>query len=132
MQRLRALGVGLALDDFGTGYSTLARLAFAPANTVKVDRAYVADIDLDGSRRRFLAGLLELANKLDVRTVAEGVKRPAQLHELRAMGCDLVQGNYVGRPLSEADTTALVLAGGPLLAAEQQPGPSMGRAASPA
>jgi diguanylate cyclase (GGDEF)-like protein len=131
MRRLRTLGVGLALDDFGTGFSTLSRLAFTPADIVKIDRAYVVDIDHDAQRRRFLAGVLELTRSLGLRTVAEGVEREGQLQELRRLGCDLVQGNHTGPPRSEQDITALLLGDGSVLT----PGPvgsPNGRATSPA
>lgn len=116
MNRLRALGVRLALDDFGTGYSTLARLARVPIDTVKIDRFFVADIDHDAYQHRFLSGLLELSRHLGLRTVAEGVERPAQLGELQRLGCDLVQGHFVARPASGAELTPLVLAERPILA----------------
>jgi diguanylate cyclase len=131
MQRLRTMGVSLALDDFGTGFSTLSRLAFTPADIVKIDRAYVVDIDHDAQRRRFLAGVLELTRSLGLRTVAEGVEREGQLQELRRLGCDLVQGNHTGPARSEQDITALLLGDGSVLT----PGPvgsPNGRATSPA
>ena len=131
MQRLRTLGVSLALDDFGTGFSTLSRLAFTPADIVKIDRGYVVDIDHDAQRRRFLAGVLELTRSLGLRTVAEGVEREGQLQELRRLGCDLVQGNHTGPPRSEQDITALLLDDGSVLTLGPVGSP-IGRATSPA
>jgi diguanylate cyclase len=115
MRRLRALGVRIALDDFGTGYSTLARLARTPADTVKIDRCFVAHIDHDEQQRWFLRGMLDLARHLGLRTVAEGVERAGQLHELRRQGCDLVQGHFVARPATGARLTPAVLADLPVL-----------------
>ncbi|MFC4943712.1 putative bifunctional diguanylate cyclase/phosphodiesterase [Pseudonocardia sp. GCM10023141] len=115
MARLRALGVRLALDDFGTGYSTLSRLARTPVDTVKIDQFFVAHIDHDEQQRQFLRGLLDLTRHLRLRSVAEGVERPGQLHELRHQGCDLVQGHLLGRPATAAQLTPLVLADGPVL-----------------
>jgi diguanylate cyclase len=115
LHRLRGLGVRLALADFGTGYSTLARLSNTPMDIVKVDRYFVTDIDHDDHQRGFLAGLLELARTLGLRTVVEGVDRPGQLRQLRRLGCDLVQGSLVGRSGDAAETTALVLADRPLV-----------------
>jgi diguanylate cyclase (GGDEF)-like protein len=117
MRRLRRLGMRLAIDDFGTGYSTLARLSATPVDTVKIDRSFVADIDHDARQRSFLAGLLDLTRQLGVRSVAEGVERPAQLRELRRQHCDMVQGNLVGPPAAADELTAQVLADGPVLAA---------------
>ncbi|MCO1653682.1 putative bifunctional diguanylate cyclase/phosphodiesterase [Pseudonocardia humida] len=118
IHRLRGLGVRLALDDFGTGYSTLARLLATPVDTVKIDRVFVTDVDHDDRQRAFLAALLELARALGMRTVAEGVERPGQLRELRALRCDLVQGHFIARPADAATTTGLLLAGRPLLGPE--------------
>jgi predicted signal transduction protein with EAL and GGDEF domain len=118
MNRLRVLGVRLAIDDFGTGYSTLARLAGMPIDTVKIDRFFVADIDHDVHRHRFLVGLLELTRHLGLRTVAEGVERPGQLRELRRLGCDLVQGHLIARPAPAEELTALVLEEQPVLSPE--------------
>ncbi|TQM04284.1 putative bifunctional diguanylate cyclase/phosphodiesterase [Pseudonocardia kunmingensis] len=115
MRRLRALGVRVALDDFGTGYSTLSRLARTPADTVKIDRSFVAHIDHDEQQRWFLRGILDLARHLGLRTVAEGVERAGQLHELRRQGCDLVQGHFVARPATGARLTPAVLADLPVL-----------------
>ncbi len=110
LRRLRAAGIRIALDDFGTGYSTLARLSSTPVDTVKIDRFFVADIDLDVRQKRFLVGLFELTRHLGVRTVAEGVERPGQLRELRRLGCDLVQGHLIARPAPAEELTPLVLA----------------------
>lgn len=115
---LRAVGVRLALDDFGTGYSTLARLSSTPVDTVKIDRYFVADIDHDAQRKRFLVGLFELTRHLGLRTVAEGVERPGQLHELRRVGCDLVQGHLIGRPASAEQLTPVILAEQPVIGPE--------------
>jgi EAL domain-containing protein (putative c-di-GMP-specific phosphodiesterase class I) len=119
MQRLRRLGVRLAIDDFGTGFSTLARLSVTPVDTVKIDRSFVVDIDHDERQRTFLAGMLELARHLGMRTVAEGVERIGQLHELRLQRCDLVQGNLLGLPADADAVGALVLADRPVLPADQ-------------
>ena len=115
MNALHAAGVRLALDDFGTGYSTLARLSSTPVDTVKIDRFFVADIDHDVQKKRFLVGLFQLTRHLGLRTVAEGVERAGQLHVLRRLGCDLVQGHLIGRPAPPGDLTPLVLAEQPVL-----------------
>jgi EAL domain-containing protein (putative c-di-GMP-specific phosphodiesterase class I) len=117
MHRLRALGVRLALDDFGTGYSTLARLARVPMDTVKIDRVFLADVEHDAQRRRFLAGLLDLGRHLGLRTIAEGVERPGQLRVLQGMNCDLVQGHLLVTPTAGPELTAVILAERPVLPA---------------
>lgn len=115
MNQLRMMGVRLALDDFGIGFSTLARLASTPVDTVKIDRFFVADIDHDIRRQRFLLGLFELVRHLGLRTIAEGVERPGQLRELRRLGCDLVQGHLIARPAPAEAITPMVLAEQPVL-----------------
>jgi EAL domain-containing protein (putative c-di-GMP-specific phosphodiesterase class I) len=70
----------------------------------------------DAQQRSFLAGIIDLARHLGLRTVAEGVERPGQLGQLRRLGCDLVQGNVIGQPGCASKITALVLANQPLLA----------------
>lgn len=119
LMALRRIGVRIALDDFGTGYSTLARLASTPVDTVKIDRFFVADIDHDVRKKRFLMGMFELTRHLGLRTVAEGVERAGQLHELRRLRCDLVQGHFLARPASAQALTPMVLADAPVLSAAQ-------------
>lgn len=97
LSALRALGVGLAIDDFGTGYSSLAYLQRFPVTRLKVDRAFVSQMDTD-SGRKLVRSILELARQLDLTTVAEGVETTEQLECLADMGCDYVQGYITGRP----------------------------------
>ena len=97
---LRELGVDLAVDDFGTGYSSLAYLQRFPVHALKVDRSFVAGLDLPDSAEsaaivRAIAGL---AAALDLRTVAEGIETSSQLASVTALGCDLGQGFLLGRP----------------------------------
>jgi EAL domain-containing protein (putative c-di-GMP-specific phosphodiesterase class I) len=96
----------------------LARLSVTPVDTVKIDRTFIADIDHDEQQRTFLAGMLELARHLGMRTIAEGVERPGQLRELRRQRCDLVQGNLTRLPADPAAGGELVLADRPVLAAD--------------
>ncbi|GAA3232390.1 hypothetical protein GCM10017691_26960 [Pseudonocardia petroleophila] len=97
--RLCALDVILCLDDVGSGYSSLLHLRHLPFEVVKVDRAFVDDIDSDPDARRFLAAVLTCGRDLGLRVVAEGVERAGQLDVLRSLGVDLVQGHHIGRPV---------------------------------
>ncbi|MET0966904.1 MAG: EAL domain-containing protein, partial [Nakamurella sp.] len=96
--RLRKLGVQLWLDDFGTGYSSLLSLRQIDLRAVKIDIAFIANIDTDPSAERFLRALLALGRDLDLLVTAEGVERPAQADILRELGCPLVQGYLYARP----------------------------------
>lgn len=110
LHALRGVGVGLSIDDFGTGYSSLAYLRRFPVNCLKVDRSFVQDVDTDPRTREIVETVIELAHKLDLVCVAEGVETPAQREALRAAGCDQAQGYLLARPCS-ADDLYAVLAG---------------------
>ena len=95
---LKELGVSLALDDFGTGYSSLTYLQQFPIDIVKIDKSFVDSVD-DRTKKHSLApAIIQLAQTLGLRTVAEGVEHPGQLLRLRNLGCDLVQGFLLHRP----------------------------------
>jgi len=102
LERLRALGVQLAVDDFGTGYSSLAYLSRLPVDRLKIDRAFIHR--LPGSRRdaALCRTIIELARRLDLQVVAEGVENPAQADWLEAHGCPDMQGFHFGRPVAAA------------------------------
>jgi predicted signal transduction protein with EAL and GGDEF domain len=112
LAKLRALGVRIAIDDFGTGFSSLSHLRHLPVDVLKVDRAFVADIELPGAsnRRRDTAGgaaivsaVIGLARGLGLGVVAEGVEKQAQLDFLRAQGCGHCQGYLICPPLPAAE-----------------------------
>ena len=94
LERLRALGVQVALDDFGTGYSSFSYLHRLPVDVLKIDRSFVDRLTVEPRDRAVVAGMIDLARALGLRTVAEGVETPGQLAELGALGCDLAQGFY--------------------------------------
>jgi EAL domain-containing protein (putative c-di-GMP-specific phosphodiesterase class I) len=100
LHRLKDLGVQLSLDDFGTGYSCLAYLRQLPFDELKVDRAFVHNLNQSAEDRRLVQAIIDLAHNFDLRALAEGAPDQATLETLQGMGCDLVQG-YV---LSEALT----------------------------
>ena len=101
LHRLRSLGVRIALDDFGTGYSSLNYLRRFPFDKIKIDRCFVADMTdhagRPGDSAVIVEAVLDLAAKLHMATIAEGVENRAQLDRLRIWGCDQVQGWLTGR-----------------------------------
>ncbi len=95
---LKDLGVHLSIDDFGTGYSSLAYLRRFPVDQLKVDRAFVQDVSEHGDTR-IMEAVVRLAHDLGLEVVAEGVETPCELDTVQALGCDVVQGYLLGRPV---------------------------------
>lgn len=91
-------GVQTILDDFGTGYSSLSCLRDLPVDTVKIDREFTRNMHDDSSMYDLIATIIELAHKLNLKVIAEGVEDENVLSELRTLGCDLVQGYYYSKP----------------------------------
>ena len=106
LRELAGLGVTLSIDDFGTGYSSLAYLKRFPVNTVKIDRAFVRDLDHDEDGRVIANAIISLAHSLSMKTIAEGVETEMQASLLARHGCDEIQGYMIGRPLPVAEFTA--------------------------
>jgi EAL domain-containing protein (putative c-di-GMP-specific phosphodiesterase class I) len=101
-------GVGLHLDDFGTGYSSLSALLQFPVQALKIDRGFINPAaDEDGSNRAIVRSTIALAHSLNLEVVAEGIETPAQLANLRALGCECGQGYLFARPLSAGDAEEL-------------------------
>ncbi|MFL6697595.1 MAG: putative bifunctional diguanylate cyclase/phosphodiesterase [Vitreoscilla sp.] len=92
LHSLRALGVRVALDDFGTGYSSLAYLRRFPFDTLKIDRAFVDELMNSMDTRAIVQMITQLAQTLNMRTVAEGVESASQLSAVSSVGCDEIQG----------------------------------------
>lgn len=92
LEALRSLGITLAIDDFGTGYSSLAYLKYLPIDRLKIDRCFVTEIDRDERDLAFVRAMVDLAQKLNLTVVAEGIERPGQRDILSDLGCQLGQG----------------------------------------
>ena len=99
LERLRGLGLKVAIDDFGTGFSSLAYLRRLPADVLKIDRAFIAELGHHRADADIVGAVIDLARRLGFRTVAEGVETEPQLRVLRALDCDLVQGFLLARPM---------------------------------
>lgn len=103
LERLRERGVKVSLDDFGTGYSSLVYLTAMPADTLKLDRAFIRYMVGDARQQSIVRQVISLAHSLGFTVVAEGVEEVAQRDLLVAMGCDQIQG-YLFSPPLPADT----------------------------
>jgi EAL domain-containing protein (putative c-di-GMP-specific phosphodiesterase class I) len=106
--RLKQLGAELAVDDFGTGYSSLNYLRQLDADTLKVDRAFVKDMETDRGSVNVLQAIKGLANGFGLETVVEGIERPTQKAELARIGFDFIQGWVYCKALPEDQALDLV------------------------
>ena len=104
---LRAIGVTIAMDDFGTGYSSMALLRTLPIDVMKIDRAFVRDLETDQNAVAIARTIVTLGRSLSLRLVAEGIETHGQDRLLREMGCDEFQGYLFGKPMPAAEFTAL-------------------------
>lgn len=114
LARLRAAGIGIALDDFGTGYSSLSYLQRLPVGTLKIDRAFINGLIQEGEERGsepLVRAIIAMAHSLSLEVVAEGVETQTQWEILASLGCDVVQGYLVSRPLPAAEFAEKFLVG---------------------
>ena len=88
------------MDDFGVGFSSLTLLKEFNIDSLKMDRSFFSDLD-NAKTRNVISCILELAEQLDMETVAEGIETEEQIDSLRRLGCDVVQGYYFSRPLPQ-------------------------------
>ncbi|WP_350355111.1 EAL domain-containing protein [Shewanella zhangzhouensis] len=108
MQQLAKMGVSLALDDFGTGYSSLSYLKRFPIHTLKIDKAFVDDIDKSDRDLKMVDSIITIAHNMGLTVVGEGVEVPSQLNILRALKCEEVQGYIYSKAVPEAEFTTLL------------------------
>ena len=108
LNKVKDLGVSIAIDDFGTGYSSLSYLHQYPLDTLKIDRAFVSNMDKSENSRRIVNSIAHLALDLEMDIVAEGIEEKVQLEALRDMGCQYGQGYYMAKPTTAEKTVELI------------------------
>jgi len=100
---LKDLGVMLSIDDFGTGYSSLSYLKRFPIDTLKIDRAFISDLENDGDGASLVSAIISMADSLSMNVIAEGVETNDQLSIIRELNCDLVQGFLYAKPMPKTE-----------------------------
>jgi diguanylate cyclase (GGDEF)-like protein len=108
LSELKTLGVRLSIDDFGTGYSSLNYLRRFPVDTLKIDRSFVSNMDVDNNRK-IVATIVMLAHNLGLRVVAEGTETADQLRQLEELQCDFAQGYFFSKPLESDQAEQLLV-----------------------
>ncbi len=101
LAQLKALGVRLSIDDFGTGYSSLSRLRRIPVDTLKIDRAFISNMDTDPENREIVRAIILLAHNLGLKVVAEGTETEAHINLLKRFNCEMAQGYFYSRPAND-------------------------------
>jgi len=110
MEQLRVLGLRFSIDDFGTGHSSLAHLKRLPVDEVKIDRTFIKELEAQHDDDVIVRSTVNLGHALNLKVVAEGVEEASSWNTLRRLGCDLIQGYFVSKPMPISEFTAWVLA----------------------
>jgi len=105
---LRAHGIRISLDDFGTGYSSLSYLKGLPIDTLKIDKSFIDAMLTDENARVIIESIIYMVRKLGFETVAEGVESKEQYEYLEGIGCDCIQGFFMGKPMPENEIQELL------------------------
>jgi EAL domain-containing protein (putative c-di-GMP-specific phosphodiesterase class I) len=109
LARLRMKGFGLSIDDYGTGYSSMQQLSRIPFTELKIDQSFVLSAIEKESSRVMLASSLDMAKKLGLKAVAEGVETRSHWDLLKNLGCDIAQGYFIAKPMEAAEFADWVL-----------------------
>jgi diguanylate cyclase (GGDEF)-like protein/PAS domain S-box-containing protein len=99
LDRLKAMNVRLEIDDFGTGYSSLSRLQRLPFHSLKIDRSFIRELSAGNGSLDIVRAIMQLAHSLRLEVIAEGVESEEQLHTLRQLKCDYIQGFLFSKPV---------------------------------
>ena len=108
INEIKSLGVTIALDDFGTGYSSFNYLTQIPIDTLKIDKSFIDGICENEKDKCIADSIINLAHKMNISVIAEGVEINDQLEILKSQECDILQGYLFSRPLSDTQLTELI------------------------
>ena len=110
LESLRQLGIGIEIDDFGTGHASIVSLMKLGPDILKIDRELIRHIPVSPEQRRLVGSIIEIGKSLNIAVLAEGVETADHVRILRALGCDLLQGYGLARPMPAADIPAFLTA----------------------
>jgi diguanylate cyclase (GGDEF)-like protein len=108
MRLLKELGVKLAIDDFGTGYSSLSNLQHFPLDRIKIDQSFTREFQQDENVKEITLTIIEMAKRLKLKIIAEGVETESQADYLQQQGCDGLQGYYYSHPVPASELSAIL------------------------
>ncbi len=111
LQALKSIGVKISVDDFGTGYSSMSYLKRFPLDTLKIDRSFVKDLENDPNDESIIKAIVAMSKGLGLTTIAEGVENEQQRELLSRIGCDLMQGYLISRPVPAEQVVAFLSMG---------------------
>ncbi|MBN2824819.1 MAG: GGDEF domain-containing protein [Campylobacterales bacterium] len=99
LNEIKMMGMAIAIDDFGTGYASMSYLKKLPVDTIKIDKEFIKDIDKDRENQAIVDAIISLAKVFNLKSVAEGVESAQHKAFLESVGCDILQGYYISKPL---------------------------------
>jgi diguanylate cyclase (GGDEF)-like protein len=108
MRMLKEQGIKLAIDDFGTGYSSLSNLQHFPLDRIKIDQSFTREFQENDNVKEITLTIIEMAKRLKLQVIAEGVETESQVDHLRQYGCDALQGFYFSQPLPASELTSIL------------------------
>ena len=108
ISELCEMGINIAIDDFGTGYSSLSYLNKFPANLLKIDKSFIDKMNDSDSSKQYVAAIISIGHIMGFKVISEGVEKDTQLHTLKDIGCDLIQGYIWGKPMPADQAEKLI------------------------
>lgn len=108
INEIKAMGMKVAIDDFGTGYSSLSYLNNFPSDLLKIDKAFIDQMNMSESSKQYVAMIISISHILHLKVISEGVESPDQVEVLKKIGCDYIQGFVWGKPMPPEEAARLV------------------------
>ena len=108
INEIKAMGMKVAIDDFGTGYSSLSYLNNFPSDLLKIDKAFIDQMNMSESSKQYVAMIISIGHILHLKVISEGVESPDQVEVLKKIGCDYIQGFVWGKPMPPEEAARLV------------------------